>query len=349
MYEISYINFLIFRSICSFFTAFCITLFTTSSVIITLKKYKIIQKIRTEGPITHLFKKNVPTMGGIFVILSIIISTILWIDLNNKYIWYIMYILVSYGIIGLTDDLLKISKKNFKNGFSIKWKYFWLSINALAIITIMYISSKNINNLKLIIPFFKNITPYLGIFYIPLAYITIIGTSNAVNLTDGLDGLIIIPVIIITVGLSILSWMTSNIFYQNIFNVIYLQNTNEIIVFCMSIIGSCLGFLWFNSYPAQIFMGDTGSLALGGTLGIISVILRQELLLIIMGGLLVLETISVILQIISIKIIGKKLFLMAPLHHHYELKGYKEPKIIVRCWIISLILVITGLITLKVY
>lgn len=344
-----FLNFLILRSFCSFFTSLSITLITTSIAIIIFKKYKITQKIKTEGPSTHRIKKNTPTMGGILIIVSILTSTILWNDLNNKYIWYIMYILISYGIVGLIDDFLKISKKNTNNGLILKWKYFWLSINALAITIIMYFTLQDVNSLKLIIPFFKNITPYLGFSYIPLAYLTIIGTSNAANLTDGLDGLVIVPIMFITIGLTVLAWITSDVFYESIFNVIYIKNTKEIIIICTSIIGTCLGFLWFNSYPAQIFMGDTGSLALGGTLGIITVILRQELLLIIMGGFLVLETISVILQIIFIKIIGKKIFLMAPLHHHYELKGYKEPKIIVRCWIISLILVIIGIITLKVY
>ncbi|QTM69296.1 phospho-N-acetylmuramoyl-pentapeptide-transferase, partial [Buchnera aphidicola (Hormaphis cornu)] len=223
------------------------------------------------------------------------------------------------------------------------------SINAIIIILIMYFSLEDINNTTLNVPFLKKAIPFLKIAYIILVYLTIIGTSNAVNLTDGLDGLVIVPIIFITFSLTVLSWITSDKVYLHNFNIQYLKNANELVIFCTSIIGSCLGFLWFNCHPAQIFMGDTGSLALGGTLGMISALLHQELLLIIIGGFLVIETLSVIFQILFIKLIGKKLFLMAPIHHHFELKQQKEPKIIVRSWIISFILLVIGLITLKVY
>lgn len=341
--NISYIS---FRAIFSLLTAFFINLFIGPYFIKFFRKIQQYQIIRKNGPKNHYTKNNTPTIGGLFIIISIVVSTILYCDLSNNYVWYVISVLLSYGLIGYLDDYKKI-KYNNSWGLTPFCKYFLLSIVALGIIYTMYNDSEKVISTHLIIPFFKkNIEiNYLHIF---LSYFVIVGTSNAVNLTDGLDGLAIMPVILLACGFTLISLLSIDIKNSNYLNVDYIQNSNELVVLCTAIIGSGLGFLWFNSYPAKIFMGDIGSLSLGGCLGTMAILLHQELLLIIMGGVFVFETISVILQIISFKIRKKRIFKMAPIHHHYEMKGILEPIIVVRFWIISLILLLISLISLKV-
>lgn len=305
------------------------------------------QIIRSDGPKSHILKQDTPVMGGLAILISIVISVIIFSDLSNWHVWYVLFILITYGILGMVDDLLKIQRKN-TNGLNILYKYFWQSLIALILIISIFIFNKDPLFMQLVIPCVTTVMPKLGIWYIVLSYFVIVGTSNAVNLSDGLDGLVIVPIILIALGLAFVACITSNEYFSNLLHVPYINYSGELIVICVAIVGASLGFLWFNTYPAQIFMGDVGSLSLGGALGIIAVCLRQEFLLLIMGGVFVIETISVILQIVFFKLFGKRIFKMAPIHHHFELKGCPEPRIIVRFWIISLILVLIGLITLKI-
>lgn len=340
-------SYLTVRSIISLLTAFFLSLWFGPYVISFLKKFQINQIIRSDGPESHLNKSGTPTMGGIMILIAIIISTLIWCRLSNPYVWYVLYILIGYGMLGYCDDYMKVVKNNAR-GLSAKWKYFWQSIIAIIIAIIIFLKYQNSNVTQLVIPFFKEIMPQLGWWYIVTTYLVIVGTSNAVNLTDGLDGLAIMPTVFIASGFAIISWMTSNIYFADYLNIPYINFSGELVIICASIVGAGLGFLWFNAYPAQIFMGDVGSLALGGGLGIISVLVRQEMLLFIMGGIFVFETISVILQVVYFKFFGQRIFRMAPIHHHYELRGCPEPRVIVRFWIISFILVLLGIATLKV-
>ncbi|URJ32172.1 phospho-N-acetylmuramoyl-pentapeptide-transferase [Blochmannia endosymbiont of Camponotus sp.] len=337
---------LAFRAIISFLSALFISLGIGHYVITWFHNLCFFQIVRCDGPKSHTQKQSTPTMGGIVMILSIAISVIMCADLSNIYVWYVSFILITYGILGLIDDLLKIKRKS-SSGLSVLHKYFWQSLIALTLVIVIFMSDRSSTSTQLIVPFFKNFMPQLGIWYIVLAYFVVVGTSNSVNLSDGLDGLAIMPVIFISAGLAIVAWMSNDIYFASYLNIPYICFSGELIIICSAIIGAGLGFLWFNTYPAQIFMGDVGSLSLGGTLGIIAVLLRQECLLLIMGGMFVIETLSVILQIIYFKLFRQRIFKMAPIHHHFELKGCPEPRIIVRFWIISLMLVFVGLISLK--
>ncbi|PPI87975.1 phospho-N-acetylmuramoyl-pentapeptide-transferase [Candidatus Pantoea edessiphila] len=337
---------LIFRATNSFLTSLLISLYIGPYLISWFKKLQINQIIRHDGPKSHLRKHNTPTMGGVMIIISVLISILIWSRLSNIYIWYSLIIFTGFGIIGFIDDYRKLIYKNSK-GLVAKWKYLCMSIVSIIIIAILYFNGKNTLSTQLVVPFFKDFMPQLGLLYVFLAYIVIVGTGNAVNLTDGLDGLAIVPTIFIATGLSIVSWLTSDIKLSQYLHLPYISYTRELIIFCSSIIGAGIGFLYFNIYPAKIFMGDVGSLSLGGALGIIAVLLRQELLLFIMGGIFVIEACSVILQVSSFKLLGHRIFLMAPIHHHYELKGWSEQRIILLFWIISFILVSIGLATLK--
>ncbi|MGP1952886.1 MAG: phospho-N-acetylmuramoyl-pentapeptide-transferase [Arsenophonus sp. ET-KM2-MAG3] len=340
-------SYLTFRAIISLLTALVIALWIGPYLISFLQKLQIGQIVRNDGPKSHFTKRGTPTMGGVLILFSIIISVVLWARLNNPYVWYVLIILLGYGVIGFIDDYRKVICKNSK-GLIAGWKYFWQSALALSITFSLYSTGKNTAVTQLVIPFLKNFMPQLGLFYIFFAYFVIVGASNAVNLTDGLDGLAIMPTVIISAGFSLVAWTTGNFNFANYLKIPYIKHASELVIVCSTIVGAGLGFLWFNAYPAQIFMGDVGSLALGGALGIISVLLRQEFLLLIMGGVFVIETLSVILQIGSFKLCGQRIFRMAPIHHHYELKGWPEPRVIVRFWIISLMLVLIGLVTLKV-
>nr|ABZ89706.1 phospho-N-acetylmuramoyl-pentapeptide- transferase [Buchnera aphidicola] len=346
--HINMITHVSYRMIFSLLTSFFINLYIGPYFINFFKKYNTFQIIRHNGPKKHHVKKNTPTMGGIFIILSICSSTILYCNLSDINIWFVVSVLIGYGIIGLIDDYKKIRHKN-SEGLKLIWKYFWMSIFALFLIYIMIINSQDIFYKELIIPFYIKNTFEMNYLFILLTYFVIVGTSNAVNITDGLDGLAIMPVIFLASGFALISLFSDNIYNTHSLNISYIKNSSELAILCTAIIGSGLGFLWFNTYPAKVFMGDVGSLSLGGSLGTIAVLLHQELLLIILGGIFVCETVSVILQIISFKIRKKRIFKMAPIHHHYEEKGISENLIIVRFWIVSFIFLLIGLLSLKVY
>ncbi|MEI4220052.1 MAG: phospho-N-acetylmuramoyl-pentapeptide-transferase [Candidatus Dasytiphilus stammeri] len=341
------ITFLNFRSIFSFLTAFFIPIFMMPSFIHTLKKLHLNQIIRLEGPKTHLNKYGTPTMGGTIILISILLTVLLWAQLSNSYIWCILFVLIGYGVIGFIDDYRKLSRRNTQ-GLSARWKYFWQSIITGMIIGLMWWIDKNqipIQNIMYLD--LSNFFSSMGIIlYFLIIYFVLIGTSNAVNLTDGLDGLAIMNVVLVSSGFALVAWATGNVTLASYLHLSYLQYASEIVIVCTAIMGAGLGFLWFNTYPAQIFMGDVGSLPLGGLLGIIAVLLRKKFLLFIMGGVFVIETISVIIQVGWFKLRGTRFFLMAPLHHHYELKGCPEPKIIVRFWILSLIMIFIGIVTI---
>ncbi|MGM3160766.1 phospho-N-acetylmuramoyl-pentapeptide-transferase [Dickeya undicola] len=340
-------SYLTFRAIVSLLTALIISLWMGPHLIAWLQRLQIGQVVRNEGPESHFSKRGTPTMGGVMILASIIISVLLWVNLANPYVWCVLLVLVGYGVVGFVDDYRKVVRKDTR-GLIARWKYFWQSVLALAVAFSMYAIGKDTPATQLVVPFFKDVMPQLGVMYIVLAYFVIVGTSNAVNLTDGLDGLAIMPTVFVAVGFALVAWATGNMNFASYLHIPYIRHASELVVVCTAIVGAGLGFLWFNTYPAQVFMGDVGSLALGGALGTIAVLLRQEFLLVIMGGVFVVETLSVILQVGSFKLRGQRIFRMAPIHHHYELKGWPEPRVIVRFWIISLMLMLIGLVTLKV-
>ena len=286
-------------------------------------------------------------MGGLMILASISFSTLLWADMSNRYVLVSLGVLLSFGLIGFVDDYRKVVRKDPK-GLIARWKYFWQSAIALSVAIFLYLTAASPDETKLVIPFFKDLTPELGLFFIVLVYFTIVGSSNAVNLTDGLDGLAILPTVMVAAALALIAYLSGHIEFANYLHIPYIAGLEELVIFCTVLVGAGLGFLWFNTYPAQVFMGDVGSLSLGATLGVIAVLVREEILLIIMGGVFVIETLSVILQVGSYKLRGgRRIFLMAPIHHHFELKGWPEPRVIVRFWIVSLFLVLLGLATLK--
>ncbi|MCI5763238.1 phospho-N-acetylmuramoyl-pentapeptide-transferase [Actinobacillus porcinus] len=340
------ISYLTVRAVLSLMTALLLSLWIGPKMIKRLQIFKFGQEVRNDGPESHFQKRGTPTMGGIMILATITISTLLWGDLTNSYIWFSLFVLLGYGAVGFVDDYRKIKYKN-TDGLIARWKYFWLSVIALIAVVGMYVVGKDTDATRLVVPFFKDVMPQLGLFYIVLAYFVIVGTSNAVNLTDGLDGLAIMPTVFVAGAFAIIAWATGNVEISKYLYIPYISLTSELVIFCTAIVGAGLGFLWFNTYPAQVFMGDVGSLALGGALGTLAVLVRQEFLLVIMGGVFVMETISVILQVGSYKLRKKRIFRMAPIHHHYELKGWPEPRVIIRFWIVSLMLVLFGLVTLK--
>jgi phospho-N-acetylmuramoyl-pentapeptide-transferase len=339
-------SYLTFRAIVSTLTALTISLYFGPKLIRYLQTMQIGQTVRDDGPQSHLSKSGTPTMGGLLILASIVFSILLWGDLSNTYVWVVLFVVVSFGAIGFVDDYRKVIRKD-SNGLIARWKYFWQTVIGLATALFLYYFAQSPEETSLIIPFVKDVLPQLGIFYIVMTYFVIVGTSNAVNLTDGLDGLAIVPTIMVAGAFGIFAYVTGNANFSEYLNIPHIPMTSELMVVCTSIVGAGLGFLWFNTYPAQVFMGDVGSLALGAALGVIAVLVRQELVLFIMGGVFVVETVSVILQVGSYKLRGQRIFRMAPIHHHYELKGWPEPRVIVRFWIISLVLVLIGLATLK--
>ena len=282
----------------------------------------------------------------VMILFSIGVSTLLWANLMNPYVWICLFVLFGYGAIGFVDDFRKITRKN-TDGLIARWKYFWMSVVSLVAIIWLYWLGHDTDATRLVIPFFKDIMPQLGLFYIVLSYFVIVGTGNAVNLTDGLDGLAIMPTALVAGAFALIAWATGNVNFAEYLHIPYIKYSSEVVVFCTAIVGAGLGFLWFNTYPAQVFMGDVGSLALGGALGVVAILVRQEFLLVIMGGVFVVEALSVILQVGSYKLRKQRIFRMAPIHHHFELKGWPEPRVIIRFWIISLMLVLMGLVTLK--
>ena len=308
---------------------------------------QILDPIREDGPSDHIIKKiGTPTMGGVLILIGLFLGILLWGDLSNPYIWFLIIIVASFGLLGAYDDYQKIKFKN-SSGISIKFKIFFQIL--IAIIGILFLSyfSDYAGLRDLYFPFFKNLIINLGWFFIPFSVFIIVGSSNAVNLTDGLDGLATVPVILVAACFAFISYVTGNIVFSDYLQIPYIEGVGEVSIFCGSIIGSCLGFLWFNAPPAKIFMGDTGSLALGGSLGAVGIITKHEIVLAITGGLFVLEAVSVIVQVISYKLTGKRIFRMAPIHHHFEKKGWPESTIVIRFWIISIILAMIGLATLK--
>ena len=339
-------HYITFRTIYATVTALFVSLLLGPWLIGKLREYRMWQVIREDGPSSHFKKKGTPTMGGILIILSVLFSTLLWANLSDSLVWVALLALLGYGAIGFWDDYLKVRWGNPK-GIGAKKKFFFQLFLALLLGVFLY-EKLGVHSTDLLVPFFKRVSPHLGLFYIPFALLVIIGSSNAVNLTDGMDGLAIVPATICFATYATISYLVGNARFAQYLKVFYVPGAGEVAVFCGALVGASLGFLWFNSYPAQMFMGDTGSLALGGALGTIALITKHELLLVIVGGVFVVETLSVILQVGYFKLTGgKRIFRMAPLHYHFEQKGLPEPKIIVRFWIISLVFALIALSTLK--
>jgi phospho-N-acetylmuramoyl-pentapeptide-transferase len=339
-------NYLTFRSILGVLTSLAFSLLIGPLVIRRLAERQIGQAIRDDGPQSHLSKAGTPTMGGALILLSICLSTLLWSDLNNRFVWIVLGVTLSFGAIGWVDDWRKVVEKN-PRGLPARWKYFWQSVAGFTAALVLFYTAQVPAETQLIFPFFKNYALELGVFFILLTYFVIVGSSNAVNLTDGLDGLAILPTVMVAGALGIFAYASGNVNFANYLLIPFVPGSGELVVFCAAIIGAGLGFLWFNTYPAQVFMGDVGALALGAALGVVAVVVRQEIVLFIMGGIFVMETLSVIIQVASFKMTGRRVFRMAPLHHHFELKGWPEPRVIVRFWIITVVLVLIGLSTLK--
>lgn len=341
-------QYLTLRAILGLLTALMIALWTGPSMIRMLTRLKIGQYIREEGPQTHLAKAGTPTMGGVMIILAIAVSTLLWSDLTNHYVWVVLLVTLGFGLVGGLDDYLKLKRRQ-NLGLTAKQKYLSLTVIGLLTAIYLYASAESPTETTLFLPVFKDANWEMGLLFIPWVYIVIVGSSNAVNLTDGLDGLAIMPTILVAAGLAIFVYASGHHTIAEYLGTPFIKGVGEVVIFCGAIFGAGLGFLWFNSYPAQVFMGDVGALALGAALGIVAVLVRQEIVLAIMGGVFVLEALSVIMQVSYFKATGgKRIFRMAPLHHHYEKKGWPEPKVIVRFWIITVILVMVGLATLKV-
>ena len=337
-----------FRAVMAALTALAFSLLLGPWTIRKLTELKVGQAVRHYGPQTHLIKTGTPTMGGSLILTAITISTLLWGNLANPYIWILLLVMLATGALGFYDDWRKVVYKD-PNGVSARFKMVWQSGVAIAAgLLLFYVAQSSANNI-LIVPFFKQVALPLGVFgFVILAYLTIVGTSNAVNLTDGLDGLAAFPVVLVAGGLAVFAYVTGHAQFAQYLQLPHVVGANEVVIFCTAMCGACLGFLWFNAYPAQVFMGDVGALALGAALGAVAVIIRQEFVLVIMGGLFVVEALSVMLQVGWYKKTKKRIFLMAPIHHHYEQKGWKETQVVVRFWIITIVLVLIGLSSLKI-
>jgi phospho-N-acetylmuramoyl-pentapeptide-transferase len=340
-------QYLTLRSILGVMTALAIALVVGPTMIRHLSFKQIGQVVRDDGPESHFSKAGTPTMGGTLILVAIAVSTLLWADLSSKYIWVVLLVTLGFGIIGFVDDYIKLVRQDPK-GLISRYKYFWQSVVGAGAAIFLFMTATMPAETQLIIPFFKHIIIPMGAWYMLLTYLVIVGTSNAVNLTDGLDGLAIMPTVMVAGALGLFSYLTGHAEFARYLSIPYISGAGELTIFCAAIVGSGLGFLWFNTYPAQVFMGDIGALALGAALGTVAVLVRQELVLLIMGGVFVMETLSVVVQVASYKLRGKRVFLMAPIHHHYELKGWPEPRIIVRFWIITVFLVLVGLASLKI-
>ena len=340
-------NYLTMRAILGALTALSLSFVIGPRMIRRLSVRQIGQPVREDGPETHLLKTGTPTMGGALILTAIAISTLLWADLENFYIWIVLFVTLSFGVIGFVDDYKKLILQN-PAGISAKQKLFWQSGAALVAAIALYVTATDEVQTSLLIPYFKDLALPLGVFQVVVTYFFIVGFSNAVNLTDGLDGLAIMPTVLVGGALGIFAYVTGNVNFSAYLGIPYVAGTGEILVFCTALAGAGLGFLWFNTYPAQVFMGDIGALSLGAALGAVAVVVRQEIVLAIMGGVFVVETLSVMIQVTSYKLTGRRVFRMAPLHHHFELKGWAEPKVIVRFWIITVILVLIGLASLKI-
>jgi phospho-N-acetylmuramoyl-pentapeptide-transferase len=340
-------QYLTFRSILSALTALGVSLLFGPRFIRKLAEMKAGQPIRDDGPKSHFSKAGTPTMGGTLILTAISVATLLWADLGNRYVWIVLFVLFAFGFVGWLDDWLKLAKKNPK-GLSARWKYALQSLFGAVAAGWLYASADVPAATELIVPFFKQVAVPLGLLFPVVAYFWIVGFSNAVNLTDGLDGLAIVPSVMVAGALGIFAYVAGNTVFSGYLQLPYIPGAGELSIICGALAGAGLGFLWFNTYPAQVFMGDVGALAVGAALGTIAIITRQELILVVMGGVFVMETVSVMLQVASFKLTGRRIFRMAPIHHHFELKGWPEPRVIVRFWIISVVLVLVSLATLKV-
>jgi phospho-N-acetylmuramoyl-pentapeptide-transferase len=340
-------SYITLRVVLAALTALAISFLIGPSMIRKLTAYKIGQSVRDDGPQSHLVKKGTPTMGGALILVSVAVTTLLWADLENRYVWIALLTTLGFGGVGWVDDWRKVVHRNPK-GLSARAKIFWQSLIAITAVCWLVWSARLPQQTELIVPFFKTIAIPLGTLgFVILGYFVVVGTSNAVNLTDGLDGLAIMPTVMIASALAVFAYVTGHAGFSKYLAFPYIAGAGELAVFCGAIAGAGLAFLWFNAYPAEVFMGDVGALALGAALGIVALIVRQEIVLFIMGGVFVVETLSVIMQVASFKLTGKRIFRMAPLHHHYELKGWKENQVVVRFWIITMMLVLFGLSTLK--
>jgi phospho-N-acetylmuramoyl-pentapeptide-transferase len=340
--------YLTFRGILSALTALALSLWWGPAAIRRLALFKGGQPIRSDGPQTHFSKAGTPTMGGALILVTVLASVLLWGDLRNKYVWLVLAVMASFGAIGWYDDWLKIVKRD-PNGMKSRWKYLLQSLLGLGVGLFLYYTADVPAATTFYIPFFKAVAlPLVSISFVAIAYLWVVGFSNAVNLTDGLDGLAIMPTVLVACALGVFAYASGNAVFSTYLQIPQVPGAGELVIICAAIAGAGLGFLWFNTYPAMVFMGDIGALALGAVLGTIAVIVRQELVLVIMGGVFVIETLSVMIQVGSFKLTGKRVFRMAPIHHHFELKGWPEPRVIVRFWIISVVLVLVGLATLKV-
>ena len=341
-------GYLTFRGILAALTSLALSLWLGPAVIRRLGQLKGGQPIRKDGPQSHFSKAGTPTMGGALILITVAASVLLWGDLRNKYVWVVLLVMLCFGVIGWYDDWIKIVRRD-PNGRKSRWKYLLQSIFGLAAGLYLYLYADVPAATTFYVPFFKSIAlPLAGVGFVAIAYFWIVGFSNAVNLTDGLDGLAIMPTVLVACALGVFAYASGNAVFSNYLQIPQVPGAGELTIICAAIAGAGLGFLWFNTYPAMVFMGDIGALALGAVLGTIAVIVRQELVLVIMGGIFVIETLSVMIQVASFKLTGKRVFRMAPIHHHFELKGWPEPRVIVRFWIISVVLVLVGLATLKV-
>ncbi len=340
-------RYLTLRAILGVLTALVISFMVGPVMIRRLSVHQIGQSVRDDGPESHFSKAGTPTMGGALLLVAISVSTLLWSDLGNRYVWIVLIVTLLFGLIGLVDDYKKLVLRDSR-GLSPTAKYSWQSLFGLGIAILLYATASTPAETQLLIPYLKEVSVDIGPWFVVLSYFVIVGSSNAVNLTDGLDGLAIMPTVLVGGAMGIFAYVTGHVDFANYLKIPYMPGVGEVVVFCGSIVGAGLGFLWFNAYPAQVFMGDVGALALGAALGVLAVVVRQELVLLVMGGVFVMETVSVMLQVTSYKLTGRRLFRMAPLHHHFELKGWPEPRVIVRFWIITVILVLIGLASLKI-
>ncbi len=335
------------RTILAVLTALLISFLVGPTMIRRLSRYKIGQTVRDDGPESHLSKAGTPTMGGALILVAVAVATLLWSDLGNRYVWIVLLTTLAFGAVGLWDDYKKLVLRDAR-GLAARWKYLWQSIFGLGAAYALYATAQSPAETQLFLPFVKDFALDLGPWFILLAYFVIVGSSNAVNLTDGLDGLAILPTVLVAGALGIFAYVSGHARFAEYLLIPHLPGVGELAIFAGALVGAGLGFLWFNAYPAQVFMGDVGALALGAALGVLAVATRQEVTLFIMGGVFVMETVSVMLQVASFKLTGKRIFRMAPLHHHFELKGWPEPRVIVRFWIITVILVLVGLASLKI-
>jgi len=339
-------SYLTLRAILAALTALVFSFLVGPWMIRKLTARQIGQRVRDFGPESHLPKAGTPTMGGAMILVAIAISTVLWADLGNRFVWIVLATTLAFGLIGFWDDYLKLIVGDSR-GLIARYKYFWQSVAGLGCAVALYVTAKSPVETALHVPFFKDVALPLGALYVVLAYFVVVGSSNAVNLTDGLDGLAIMPAVLVGGALGVFAYVTGNVVFSNYLAIPYVAGAGEVLVFCATLVGAGLGFLWFNTYPAQVFMGDIGALALGAALGVVALVVRQEIVLFVMGGVFVMETVSVMLQVVSYRLTGRRIFRMAPIHHHFELKGWAEPKVIVRFWIITVVLVLIGLATLK--